>query len=371
MICKACKREIVDNSIFCNWCGERQVKERKKKDEIKVPKPTKLPSGKWNIYLRAEGQSVTEDSEEKCIAKAKAIRAGWIEQKKVLPKLSVSDAIGKYIQSNDAILSPSTLYGYRKIQKNHFKSYQTIDINTVDWQKAINEEAKHYAPKSLQNAWGLVAKTMRFHGIQPPNVSLPAKQSKELPWLNYHQIQTFLQAIYNQSCEMAALLALHSLRRSELLAITPSKVDSQGIHVDGAKVYTEHRFVEKPTNKTKASKRIIPIMIPRLQELFASSNVKSGEPYMQQYHHTAYKQINKICEENGLPKVGYHGLRRSFASLAYHLGWSERQAMAIGGWDDWQTMHKIYIKLDESDLADAAEKMRSFYNFTDEITDES
>ena len=29
MVCKNCKREIDDDSIFCKWCGERQIRERK------------------------------------------------------------------------------------------------------------------------------------------------------------------------------------------------------------------------------------------------------------------------------------------------------------------------------------------------------
>lgn len=54
MKCRICKRDIPDNSIFCCWCGEKQLRERKKKDEIKVPKPRQLKSGKWNIELHAE-----------------------------------------------------------------------------------------------------------------------------------------------------------------------------------------------------------------------------------------------------------------------------------------------------------------------------
>ena len=77
MKCKNCKRVIDDDSIFCKWCGERQIRERKKKGEIKVPSPRQLKSGKWNIELRAEGQSITEDTAALCEAKARAIRAGF------------------------------------------------------------------------------------------------------------------------------------------------------------------------------------------------------------------------------------------------------------------------------------------------------
>lgn len=74
--CKSCKREVPDNATFCPWCGQKQVRERKKDGVIKVPEPKQLPSGSWRIYLAAEKQSVTEATKDRCIAKAKALRAG-------------------------------------------------------------------------------------------------------------------------------------------------------------------------------------------------------------------------------------------------------------------------------------------------------
>ena len=36
MVCKNCKMAIDDDSIFCKWCGERQIRERKKKEPVDV-----------------------------------------------------------------------------------------------------------------------------------------------------------------------------------------------------------------------------------------------------------------------------------------------------------------------------------------------
>ena len=108
MKCKNCKRIIDDDSIFCKWCGERQIRERKKKEEIKVPSPRQLKSGKWNIELRAEGQSITEDTAALCEAKARAIRAGFLEAKKDAKcSLTLLQAIDSYLEKNQS-LSPST-----------------------------------------------------------------------------------------------------------------------------------------------------------------------------------------------------------------------------------------------------------------------
>lgn len=111
MKCKQCGREIPEAAIFCCWCGVKQLRERRKKDAIKVPKPRQLRSGAWNIELRAEGQSITEATAELCEAKARAIRAGFIAAKKAAPKMTVDAALEAYIKSRE-LLSPSTLRGY-------------------------------------------------------------------------------------------------------------------------------------------------------------------------------------------------------------------------------------------------------------------
>ena len=70
----------------------------------------------------------------------------------------------------------------------------------------------------------------------------------------------------------------------------------------------------------------------------------------------------KECRrEAGVTVVGNHGLRHSFASLGYHLGISERQLMELGGWSDYQTMHKIYIRVAQSSEEAAKNKISEFF----------
>ena len=59
--------------------------------------------------------------------------------------------------------------------------------------------------------------------------------------------------------------------------------------------------------------------------------------------------------------MGVHGLRHSFASLAYHLQIPEKIAMEIGGWSDDGTMRKIYTHLAQKDIADRAKDFSNFF----------
>ncbi len=125
-------------------------------------------------------------------------------------------------------------------------------------------------------------------------------------------------------------------------------------------VNDEGELVEKATNKTKSSQRTVHIVIPRLETLMRE-HTDSGL-LITVHPHTIRKQINAICEKNGLPLVGVHGLRHSFASLAYHLGWSEMTVMQEGGWSNTQTVHNIYTHLAAQDKNDDIDRMKAFYN---------
>lgn len=365
MKCKSCHKNIPEGSNFCNWCGVRQGRAPKQKDEIRVPEPKKTPSGKWRIQLRAEGESVTEDTAAKCVAKARAIRAGFIEQKKKTgAKLSLGDAIDTYISNTDNLFSPATKRGYSIIRRNRFQAYMDVDIKTfTDWQAMVNDEKKVCSAKTLYNAWGLVSAVLNFNKITPPKVKLSQVIVPDQPWLTYEQIPLFCKAIYGEPCELGALLALSSLRRSELCAVTPDHVavDGSSVLVSGAIVPDENNtFVHKDENKTQQSRRTVPVFIPRLRELLCAMD-RDCDFIVSMHPDTLRKRVNAICKKAGLPEVGLHGLRRSFASLGHHLGLSEQEVMAIGGWEDYQTVHKHYLKLSAKDHLRGHKKMERYY----------
>ena len=192
MNCKACGREIPENSLYCCWCGERQLRKPRKrnKNEITVPKAVNVAPGSWYIRLRLGGESISvyETTEALCRAKAAAIKAGFLEAKKRGGTVTLGAAIDKYIADRSATLSPSTLRGYTQIRQNRFRAQMDKPIDAVDWQQAINREAALVSAKTLKNSWGLVRTVLKANGIEPKAVSLPQVIRNERPWLDYGQI---------------------------------------------------------------------------------------------------------------------------------------------------------------------------------------
>ncbi len=334
---------------------------------MKIPKARKLSSGTWFIQLRLNGESisVTAETEKKCIAKAMAVKSGLAESKNPV-KITLSQAIDKYIESRENTLSPSTIGGYRTIQRTRFLSSMDKPLASIkNWQAICNAEAQLCSPKTLKNAWGFINSVLKSSDITPPKITLPQIIKKERPFLSPEEIKFFLKAVEGKPCEIPALLELHSLRRSELLALTwENNIDLKNryILVSGAVVVDKNnKLVHKETNKNVTSQRKIPIMIDRLYELLSAEENKEGYLYKKNANEL-YTNINRICKSNNLPEVGNHGLRHSFASLAYHIGMSEMTVMRIGGWSDYATVRKIYTHLAENDLESQTKAMSDFFN---------
>lgn len=337
---------------------------------LSIPKAKQQPSGNWFIYLRLKDENgvehkypITKQTKEECEREAMAIKYGL---KKGAQKIdSLRRAIDDYINRHRKALSPSTIRAYQSYKANRFQKYMDKEMTAVDWQKAIDEE--ECSPKTLKNAWSLARAAMAEKQYFPV-VKLPTVPKHPMQWLTPEQIPVFLQAIYGKPCELPALLGLHSLRRSEMFALTWENIDLRNnlINVRGALVLSEgSKAVRKETNKTTNSTRDVPIMMPRLKELLEETENKTGSVLTCDIA-TPYDGINKVCKEAGLPEVGLHGLRRSFASLGHSIGMREEEIMSIGGWDDFQTMHKFYVYLSDLDRKKAANKMSVFYENVNE-----
>ena len=358
MKCRNCRRVIETNSIYCNWCGAKQLADA---TQISVPRPRLLKSGQYSAQLMVEGHRVrvTKPTEAEYYAEARAVKAGLIASAGQPHRYQLGELLDKYISDNENVLSPSTIRGYTYIRKGRFKPYVVLYVDAIPWQAMINDEAKLCSPKTLRNAWAFVASALRSAELQVPDVNLPLIPRKELNWLDYDQIQILISEVRGSSVELPVMLALHSLRLSEMLALEREDVDTV-IRVRKAMVFDyTNCLVTKDTNKTYSSSRDIPIFIPRLTELLPASG-----KLVQMHPNSVHKAINSVCKRAGLPSVGAHGLRRSFASLGYHLKLSERSIMALGGWSNIQTVHRIYIKLAQKDINEDIRKMQDFYQIT-------
>ena len=345
---------------------------------MKVPKARKLSSGTWFIQLRLGGQSipVTGKTEKACVHNAEAVKADWLAKKR-LPEaqketnagLTVFQAIDAYIEKKSRVLSPSTVRGYRTIQKTRFVSTMNRKISEIkdsEWQGIVNAECALAAPKTVNNAFKFIRTVIRHEAdreISMSKIRLPSVPPANAAFLQPEEIPIFVDAVKDLSIAVPALLALSSLRASEISALRWENIpkNPKFIQVRGAMVRdADSVWVLKKQNKNAASTRNVPILIPELAKALERDRKPSG-PVMPCDQATLRAAVRKVCEDAGITGVSTHGLRHSFASLAYHLQIPEQIAMGIGGWSDPGTMRKIYTHIAKSDISRYQNALSDFY----------
>lgn len=338
---------------------------------MKTPTAKKLPSGSWFVRVRVNGEDIgiTRATEKAAIAEAMAVKAGFKrEAQRQTSDRSIREAIDAYIEKRQDKLSPATVRGYRIIQKNRFPGIMDVPERRLT-DSAIRAElhraAAELSPKTLRNSWGFVSSVLAAEfGRKVTDVYLPQVVVSPHAFLEPEDIPRFLEAARGSRHELPILLALHSLRFSEIAALRWQDIDvgRKQILVRGAAVPDEqNRLVRKAANKNASSRRTVPIMIDRLPELVAEAD-RSGEFVTSVKNGSLFNHINRICRKNDLPEVGVHGLRHSFVSLAFSLGVPEELTMQIGGWSDYQTMRKIYKHLAQKDITKHVADLTAFFN---------
>lgn len=334
-----------------------------------IPTPRKLPSGSWFVRVTVDGKTypITRPTKKECINEAMALKSGAKKptEKTEQKNITLEEAMTAYIKQRDGFISPSTIEGYEKFKRNTFQSMLKKNIFTVtdaQWQDAIKaERSKGHSPKYIKNAWMFAAASIAESGAKRPEVTLYAPESNERAYLTHEEIDKFVEAVKGKPVEIPALLCLSSLRRSEMLALDWKNVDLKNkvLYVKGATVRGKDGLVDKPQNKSKKSRRAVPIIPPLMEALLAVDD-KTGR-VVKMGADTALKQVKKVCKDTGITVVDLHGLRHSFASLAYHLEIPEMIAAEIGGWEDLGTMHNIYTHIAKSDIAKRSQDLQNYF----------
>lgn len=345
---------------------------------MKIPKARKLPSGTWRIQLRLGGESININArtEKECVHLAQITKAEYLAGKRQAPSTpgpeqfpTLREAIDAYVETR--VLSPATVRGYVKIRDLRFPSFMDLQLDELTpevCQQTIKTELRSSSAKTIRNAWSFVATVMRYYGLQPPKVSTPQVVPHDTPFLDAEEIQIFRRAVKENPYKIPIYLALHSLRRSEIMALRWEQVDlkHRRIRVVGAAVMDQHeQLVQKKENKNRASTRYVPILMDELYDALKEAQQPEGL-VVNCNPNTIWANVRRICAQYGLPPVGTHGLRHSFASLAYHLGVPEQITMEIGGWSDNQTMRKIYTHVAQADVKRYEDKFATFFGQIDE-----
>lgn len=268
-------------------------------------------------------------------------------------RLTLWEAIAKYITSASVSLSPKTIEEYWKIQKNAFQNLMDIELRNLNddiLQEAITLESqrpnrkctknpKPISAKTLRNEYGLICSViLKYAGGYVPSVKLPEVQDKiiDLP-----DPDVIFNIIKGTDIELACLLAMWlSFSMEEIRGLKKStSIQGDYIVINQVVVTVNNKPLEKDLAKTpsRIRKHLIPEYIKGLIDA-----LPPGQDYLVTKNGSAIsKQFSRLMKKNGI-KMNFHKLRHVNASVMALLRVPDKYAMQRGGWKSDHVMKRVY-----------------------------
>lgn len=304
-----------------------------------MAKAKKLPSGNWRVNLFVgydeKGKRIYKSFTSGNKKEAEFLAAQYaIERKenRTPSRISFFMAENAYIESKDNILSPSTIRGYRIMQRNAFPLLAPVMLSNLTEnliQRQMNENAAHYSPKSLRNQIGFISAVLKMHRVKidVENISLKPKEKREVQIPTINEVRKIIEILKGSEIEGQILLALlMGLRQSEIAAIRWENVAPGLLKVRGAKVPDEHNhLIIKEQNKSFAGKR--DIILPEYVYQILQKQPKKNEFVFQLTPSQVLYRFHRLLNKNELPSFRVHDLRHCNASIMLMLGIPDKYAM--------------------------------------------
>ena len=332
----------------------------------------KMPSGSWQsiVYVgKVDGKkkyvTVTESSRNACLLKAAQVKG---DLKKDVPKLTVMQAVDKYMEAKEGVLSPATIVGYKAIIKryvnhNRIASCLLDQLTPEKMQKWVSEISEGASKKTVTNAYCFVCAAVRMF---LPKADLTARLPQGKRYDGYvpstEEVVTVLKAAreHDERLYRACLLsAFGTLRRGEISPLTAEDVHEDYIRID-------KDMVRDPNGKwvTKLPKTETSVRDVHLPRWIIDEMPKEG-PLVDYYPDEITKWFGIVVKRLDIPHFRFHDLRKHAVSLMAAQGVSMASIKDIGGWSNMQTPQQIYIK----SLADAHKReMQQYVSFVDGIS---
>lgn len=313
-----------------------------------MAKAKKLPSGSWRVqvfdYKDVDGKNHYKSFTGATKREAEFIAAEWAAGKAgaQADNITLYDAVTRYIDSKRDVLSPGTILGYEKMQRNYFRDIGTTKLNELNntaLQIWVSNLSKTLSPKTVRNAHGLLSSTI---DIFAPDfrikTTLPARKKPDLYTPSDTDVKMLLKQIQGTELEIAVLLAAFGpLRRGEICALTANDIHNNFVdvnksmvmgpdrmwHIKQPKTYGSYRKVEFPSFVIEKIKGIDDRIIK------ATPDQISG-------------QFKRAIISAGLPHFRFHDLRHYAASIMHAIGVPDQYILQRGGWASDNVMKTVY-----------------------------
>lgn len=308
----------------------------------------KLPSGNYRcrIYVGKENgkdvyKSFTADTKKNAEFLANQYLIEKDQNKKKKSENLFCDELTKYISGKEPVLSPSTIKGYKNIErmlKKHYSSFYMMKISDIEQehvQEVISDLSKTKSPKTVRNYHGLISAVLgsNLH----LNTTMPQRIQPELYIPSDNEIKALVKAVKDTELEIPVLLgAFCMMRRGEICGLSMNDIKGNSIHVHHSLVLGPDKEWHLKAPKTTTSDRYIEapqFVIDRIKEV---GHITTLNP------HSITIMFQRVLDKNNIPHFRFHDLRHYSASIRHALGIPDAYIMADGGWCSDKVLKAVY-----------------------------
>ena len=334
-----------------------------------MPTAKKLPSGSYRVRVYShtdeKGQHHYKSFTAKTKKEAERLAAAWIGPG-TRGNLTLSDAMGCYIASKSATLSPRTISSYESIKKNYLKSIINKDISKLtqtDIQKAINIEAARLKPHTVANIYGLLTAALSVYRPDfAVKATLPKKTRPDIVVPEDADIIKLLSAVAGTNLELPVLLAAFGpMRRGEICALRREDINGNTVHVCRNIVKSGNPsapWIEKAP-KSYAGDRFITFP-DFVREAWERTGITAGRLVFI-CPDTITKSFNITLRQNNIRPFRFHDLRHYSASIQHALGVPDAYIQSRGGWSSDRTLKAVYRHILEASEQTQNDKINAHF----------
>lgn len=328
----------------------------------------KQPSGMWKIRVyshkdkdgKQHYRAFTAPTKSECeqLAAEFSGKADRFEQS----DLTVKEAIHEYIKAKEGVLSPSTVLGYKRMEKTRFQmiaSRKIKKLTSAEVQSFVSELSKTLSPKTVSNIYGLLSAAVSL--FQPDKVfkiKLPTKKKRRATATASREIIELFNHAPRPLQICIALAAFASLRRGEICALKYGDISENTLHVHADMVLGVDGWHYKETPKTSDSDRFAPLP-QSIVEL-----IGNGDPdafIIDWCPDTVTKRFIDLRKEVGA-SIRFHDLRSYYASIGAALI-PNLYLASFGGWSKSSKVMQENYQKELTDMSKLyADKMTGYFD---------
>lgn len=363
MVCKKCKKEIPEGSVFCNWCGIRQQRE---------PTHRTRANGEGSVYQRTGARTWTaEVSIYRDGRRYTAVKRGFKTKRdalECLPELRQQALEGRN-QANEATLQQL----WEKLEEI--------------WLPGLSKDkASHYrtAWKYLQPLANAKIRNLRYADLQPvidarEGGFYPRKDMKTL----LHRMYVLALKYEWADKDYSELIDLPPMKASSRTALTVEEVGRIWADYEAGNVFSRYWLIMVYTGMRTGEMRTIRKDNTHLSEQYCTGGIKTeagkarkiffadkimplvkaayreGERLLCEADEKAfYAEWAAMCERTGLSGVDPYCLRHTTASLLAAEGVQPAIIQQIMGHTSYAITAEHYTHIQTEDKLAALNKLK-------------